>query len=140
VTGSGMSAGGELHENARSFYHEAFEFQIDVERRLVRVRFSERVTADEIASYAKELRVHPDFNPSFAEIIDLREVTGLELIASDFLRLADQADPFSREAKRAFVVQTSLQNHAARMHKILRGDLSIAIFHSPEEAENWILD
>jgi len=136
---SGMSAGGGLREEASPrFYHETFKFHVDVEGQLVRVRFGERVTSEEIASYAKELRLHPDFKPTFAEIVDLRETRDLELQAADFLRLADHVDPFDSKAKRAFVVQTSVQDHAARMHKILRGQRSISIFHSLEDAEDWI--
>lgn len=136
---TGMSAEGELHKEAAArFYHETFEFHVDVEGQLVRVRSGKRVTSEEIASYAKELHLHPDFKPTFAEIVDLGEPRDLELQAADFLRLADHVDPFVNEAKRAFVVQTSVQDHAARMPKILRGQRSIAIFHSPEEAEDWI--
>ncbi len=133
------SAGSELRDDARErFYHESFEFHVDVAKQLVRVKFAEIVTCEEIASYAKALRVHPDFKPTFAEIVDLREARYLDLEAADFLRLADHVDPFSGEAKRAFVVQTSVQNHAARMHKILRAERNIAIFHSLQEAEDWI--
>jgi hypothetical protein len=130
---------GDFHGRAPSrFYHETFEFQIDAERHLVQVKFGERVTSEEIASYVKALRCHPAFKPTFAEIVDLREASELQLEAHDFLRLADQLDPFSREAKRAFVVRTSVQNHAARMHKILRAQRNISIFQTLEEAENWI--
>lgn len=130
---------GNLHQEARDrFYHEGFEFHVDVKKQLVRVKFGERVTSEEIVSYVKALRSRSDFRPIFAEIIDLREATEIDLQAEDFLHLADQVDPFSSEAKRAFVVRTSVQNHAARMHKILRVQRNIAIFRSIEEAEHWI--
>ena len=135
---SGMSAGDFPQEAPDRFYHDAFEFHIDVERRLVRVRFGETVSGEEIAAYVKALRSHPDFRPTFAEIVDLREVTEFDLQAEDFLRLADHIDPFSNEAKRAFVARSSVQKHAARMHKILRAQRNIALFNSIEEAEHWI--
>jgi len=62
----------------------------------------------------------------------------LNLNAEEFIRLADKIDPFSDEAKRAFVVRNTVQAHAARMHKILRTQRSFEIFHSIEEAEQWI--
>ena len=134
---SGMPAG-DLHDETQGrYYHENFEFHIDVKKQLVRVKFGERVTREEIASYASALRLHSDFRPTFAEIVDLRDATELDLQANDFLRLADDVDPFSKDAKRAFVVRTSVQNHAARMHKILRAQRNIAIFNSIEEAEHW---
>jgi hypothetical protein len=52
--------------------------------------------------------------------------------------LADEIDPFSPDVKRAFIVRNSVQNHAARMHKVLRTQRNIEIFRSVEEAELWI--
>jgi hypothetical protein len=114
------------------------KFSIDSERRLVRVKFGQKVTASEIGQYAESLRADPAFEPTFSEIADLRAANELDLNAEDFLKLADQVDPFSVSAKRAFVVQTLVQKHAARMHRILRTQRNIEIFQSSEEAERWI--
>lgn len=117
---------------------EAAEFSIDVARGLVVVKFRARVTVHAIASYTASLRAHPYFDPKFSEITDLREVDDLDLQADEFLILADEVDPFSLEAKRAFLVRTSVQAHAARMHKILRSSRNIQIFENAEEAEGWL--
>jgi hypothetical protein len=61
-----------------------------------------------------------------------------DLKVEDFLKLADKIDPFAPEAKRAFVVRTPVQSHAARLHKILRLARNIEIFGSLIEAECWI--
>lgn len=111
---------------------------IDVRKRRVVVRFGKKVTAQEIGLYAERLRTHPAFEPTFSEIVDLTEAEDLDLGSQDFLRLADKVDPFSPEAKRAFVVRTAVQQHAARMHKILRSTRKIEIFRSLEEAERWV--
>lgn len=129
---------GELKDDLHRFYHDVFDFHVDVARRLVIVKFGARLTADEITGYVTALRSHPAFQSIFSEIIDLRETEELDLQANDFLRLADKVDPFAPQAKRAFVVRTRVQNHAARMHRILRGQGNIAIFESLEEAEAWI--
>jgi hypothetical protein len=113
-------------------------FTLDIQKRLVTVRFEGAVTIDDIAKYAKQLLADRDFQPTFSEITDLREVSELNLEANDFLRLADKVDPFWPEAKRAFVVKNAVQNHAARMHKILRSERKIEIFQSLEDAEKWI--
>ena len=125
-------------EVQRRFYHEVFDFQIDVEKQLVTVKFGTRVSVDEIVAYASELRSHPAFQPTFSEIVDLRKTEELDLRANDFIRLADKIDPFSEHARRAFVVRTRVQNHAVRMHKVLRPHNDIAIFESTEEAEAWV--
>lgn len=114
------------------------DFSIVRERRLVVVKFEGSVSVQEIAKYAESLVAHPDCDPSFSEITDLRDVQNFDLQANDFLTLADQIDPFSLAAKRAFVVQTSLQNQAARMHKFLRPHRTIEIFESVAEAEEWL--
>jgi len=114
------------------------EFSIDRTRRLVVVKFEGSVSLQEIAKYVERLVVHPHFDPSFSEVTDLRGVQHFDLQANDFLTLADQVDPFSPEAKRAFVVRTSLQNQAARMHKFLRSHRTIEIFESVAQAEKWL--
>jgi len=113
-------------------------FVVDPKRRLVIASFGQRLTAAEIQSYAQNLCNHPKFDPSFSEIADISNVKELPIEGPDFLKLADRIDPFSLESKRAFVAQTSLQKHAARIHKILRGQRNFRIFEKLEEAECWI--
>jgi len=120
--------------------HDDFpaEFEVDPEKRLVLVRFISEITVEKIAEYAAHLRMHPAFRPTFGEIVDLRKVREIKLQADDFLRLADKIDPFSSEAKRAFIVRTNIQSQAARMHIILRPKRNIEIFESFEQAESWV--
>ncbi|HLV87474.1 MAG TPA: hypothetical protein VKV39_10885 [Candidatus Sulfotelmatobacter sp.] len=118
-------------------FQKTVQYDIYPERRLVMVRFGAKVNAHDIARYANQLRMSREFQPTFSEIVDLRQVEKLELRAEDFLELADQIDPFSVDAKRAFVVRTSVQNHAARLHKILHRQRHFEIFRSMEDAEEW---
>jgi hypothetical protein len=111
---------------------------VDSEQKLVVVRFGKSVTAGDIERYAARLRENPAFQPLFSEITDLRNVEKLDLNAGEFLRLADEVDPFSHQSKRAFVVQSAVQAHAARMHRILRTQRCFEIFQSLEEAERWV--
>jgi hypothetical protein len=116
----------------------SFRYTIDAEKKLVVVTFAKNLTVQDIERYASLLQIDPSFRPAYSEIVDLRQVEELDLQADEFLALADKIDPFSYEAKRAFVVRTAVQNHAARMHKVLRTRRNIEIFHSLEEAEIWI--
>jgi hypothetical protein len=119
--------------------HDAtVKFAVHPDRQLVMVKFGKKVVADDIANYARELQQHPSFRPDFSEIVDLTSVEEMDLQAEEFLRLADEIDPFAYEAKRAFVVRTPVQSHAARMHKVLRTQRSFELFASVEEAERWI--
>lgn len=115
-----------------------FLFNVDVEKRIVFVRFGKKITAEDIRRYAECLRTTPEFNPELSEMVDLTEVEDLELQADDFLKLADEIDCFSPRAWRAFIVGNSVQNHAARLHKILRTPANMRIFNSLEQARGWI--
>ncbi len=117
---------------------QTVEYVIDSLSKLVRVKFGKKLAFDDIGRYAKLLQANPQFRPSYSEIVDLTDVEELDLDAEEFLKLADKVDPFSPQAKRAFVVRTSVQNHAARMHKILRTQRNIEIFQTDEGAERWI--
>ncbi len=111
---------------------------LNTEKKLVVVKFGKTLTAGDIERYAKLLQSNPSFQPNYSEIVDLTQVEELDLQADEFLRLADEIDPFSPEANRAFVVRDSVQNHAARMHKVLQVQRNIEIFRSVEDAERWI--
>ena len=113
-------------------------YHVDTGKELVSVKFGKKLTVRDIESYVGWLQVHPSFRPVYAEIVDLTEVEDLDFRADEFLKLADEIDPFSPDAKRAFIVRNSIQNHAARMHKVLRTQRNIEIFRSVEEAERWI--
>ncbi|MGO9085830.1 MAG: hypothetical protein ACLQBK_11430 [Candidatus Sulfotelmatobacter sp.] len=118
--------------------NQPVEFALDSKKQLVVVRFGGNVTAEDIRHYVERLLADPLFQPTFSEIVDLSAVEELDLQADDLLRLADEIDPFSDNAKRAFVVRNSVQNHAARMHRALLSRETIGIFRSFEEAERWI--
>jgi len=116
------------------------EREIDVGKRLVRVRFGRKVSETAIAAYAMWLRANPDFDPSFSEIVDLRQVEQFDLQGDDMLKLADQVDPFSPNSKRAFVAGNTEQKYAAKMHKLLRASKeNFRICQTMDEAERWVL-
>jgi hypothetical protein len=122
----------------RALMSGSFWYSVDAEKRLVAVTFGKKLTVSDIERYAKLLQLNASFRPTYSEIVDLRQVEELDLQADEFLALADKIHPFSKDAKRAFVVRTSVQNHAARMHKVLRTHRSIEIFRSVQEAERWV--
>lgn len=122
----------------RSRAHPPSAHVIDPAKKQVIVKFGKSLSIAAIESYARLLIANPSFQPSFAEIVDLRAVEQVDLEADDFFKLADVVDPFSPQARRAFVVRNSVQNHAARMHKILCSQSNIEIFRSLEDAERWI--
>jgi hypothetical protein len=83
----------------------------------------------------------PNFDPSFAEIIDLTEVMKMELSEDDVRELAEKS-PFSPNSRRAIVVpDNKLVDGFARMYEVLRevqGETGIRIFRSLDEAFEWV--
>ncbi|MGA7907147.1 MAG: hypothetical protein WCA16_07035, partial [Candidatus Sulfotelmatobacter sp.] len=80
------------------------DYVLNPEKRLVAVKFRKKVTASDIERYAAALLVNPLFDPEFSEIVDLSDVEEIDLQADEFIRLADEVDPFSLQSRRAFVV------------------------------------
>jgi hypothetical protein len=114
-------------------------YTVSPQQRLVSVKFPKQLSIDDIRRYAEALCADRLFDPTFSEITDLSEVQELQLDAERALALADQIDPFSLGAKRAFVARTDLQVHAARMHQLLRNDeKNTRIFSSFADAQQWI--
>ena len=111
------------------------DYVLDAQKRLVCVKFRSKVTVYDIERYAASLRSSSLFHPDFSEIVDMREVEELDLKAEEFICLADEIDPFSPSAKRAFVVKDEVQRHAARTHRILRTQRSFSMFHTMEAAK-----
>ena len=109
-------------------------------KQLVYVRFVGKVGVDAIERYARGLLKNPAFNANFSEVVDLTQVDELDLQAQQFLQLADKIDPFSKESKRAFIVRDTTQDHAARLHGMLRAQKNLGVFHSLEAAERWLKD
>ena len=125
-----------LHSNRSDSPHP--ECRVDASRKLVVVKFGKKLTFRDVEHYTEQLRASPLFQRDFSEIADLSGVEELNLEAEDLLKLADQRDPFSRNARRAFVAQTPEQTHAARLHEMLRGQRNFEIFATFEEAESWV--
>ena len=114
-------------------------YTIDSEARLVSVKFAGMLTFGDIADYAASLRADPRFRPALAEIVDLRLVQSLDLSPREMMDLADKVDPFSFDSRRAFVVYSKAQIHAAQLHRILRKDSkTIRVFYSIDEANEWV--
>jgi len=136
-TGFAEESDGRTNATARRL--QSATYFIDLENRFVLVRFTGTISFQDIKDYAGHLRADPQFHPSFSEIIDLRNVEEVELTATQAMNLADTVDPFAIESRRAFVVQSQAQIHAAHIHRILRPEGGkILVSSSMEEAKQWL--
>jgi hypothetical protein len=119
-------------------YVQSPEHRVDGNKRVVFVKFGKTLRFTDIESYIAVLKANPVFEPNFSEIVDLSDVVESDMRAEHFLKVTDEIDPFIASARRAFIARSSVQNHAARMHKILRGQRNVEIFGTLEAAEEWI--
>jgi hypothetical protein len=112
---------------------------IDTANRSVSVKFTKKLTFGDIENYASALCADPQFDPTFSEIVDLRDVKEVALSTQELMALADLVDPFSPRARRAFVAHSPAQVNAAHLHRVLRSEASnFRVFFSMDEAEQWI--
>jgi len=119
--------------------HRPFDYSIDTAARLVSARIEGVLTFGRIVDYATSLQTDPRFSPAFSEIVDLRGIESVHMDSHEIISLADEVDPFSSKSKRAFVVESVAQIHAAQCHRILRPESkTIRVFFSIDEARRWI--
>ena len=88
----------------------------------------------------RQLAAHPDFDPSYSQLLDMTQVTRLEIEADVVRRLAEST-VFDPSARRAFVANSDAVYGFSRMFEILlesMGAGSIKVFRSRDEALKWL--
>ena len=116
-------------------------YNIDKERRLVISTVSGVVTLADGLAHQRNLRNDPDFDPSFSQLMDFRQVIRVDLSGEDVRKLA-QTTIFSPNSRRAMLVSSDLEYGLARMFEILRetmGERGIRVFRDLNEALDWVL-
>lgn len=116
-------------------------FKIDKEHRLVMTTVSGVFTVADVLAHQASLRKHPDFDPSFSQLMDFTHVTSVELKREDVQRVA-QESVFSPNSRRALVTNNDAVFGLARMFEMLRenmGEKGIRVFRNLDEALDWVL-
>jgi hypothetical protein len=119
----------------------SYEYAVDTERRLVRIRMWGTLTKAEILGVVQQLIEDPQVWPGISQLIDLREASSTAITADDVRQIASVSlDPVSR---RAFVTPDTLTFGLARMFESLReikhAPEQIAVFTTLQEAEAWLV-
>jgi hypothetical protein len=117
-----------------------YEYAVDPERRVVRVRMWGGLTKAEILAVAQEMIEDPRISPGFLQLIDLREASSAAISAEQLRQIAaTKLDPVSR---RAFVTPDALTYGFARMFESFRvvnqAPEQIAVFENLQAAEAWL--
>jgi hypothetical protein len=116
-------------------------FKIDKERRLVMSTGAGVFTMTDALAHQENLLKNPDFEPNFSQLMDLTHITEVDLTSED-LRTLSQRSIFSRDSRRAILVNSDVVFGLARMFEALReyyGEEGIRVFRNLDDALEWVL-
>ena len=92
-----------------------YSYFIDLDRNVVFSRIWGTLTDDDVAAHAMSLNADPRFDPELNQVIDMRDLSDLQVTSQGVRRLAELV-PFRPDARRAFVVGTG---QAAELSRVL---------------------
>ena len=116
---------------------------IDPSRRLVHARCTGVVTLDEILQYEIDAVADPGFDPTFSEMLDLREADKLDLSGRSVRELVSYErshEQYTGARRVAFVAPQSLSYALARMYEMMdeESPMETQVFREYEEATAWL--
>lgn len=91
-----------------------YSYLIDLEREVVFSKIWGTLTDEHVAAHATGLKEDPRFDSEFNQIIDMRELSDLQVTGPGIRRVA-QLVPFRPDARRAFVVGTGQAEALSRI-------------------------
>ena len=115
------------------------QINIDKPHRLVTSRCSGELHDEDLLGVRQRFKTDPDFNPAFSRIIDMTNVTAIEM--SDTMLNEWASDPMiDSNARRALVctkpeVMTSMLDYIARAR---RHSIDVSVFPDYDAAKRWI--
>ena len=115
-------------------------YAIDSSRAVIFSRAWGVHTDEDLREHYQALREDPAFDPSFRQLIDLREVEKYEVSAATLRDLA-HLRIFRQGTRRAIVVGNDVMFGMARMFVSYSGTAQggdVAIFRDPVEARRWL--
>ncbi len=122
-------------------YAMPWNFRIYAERRLVVTTAWDKVTGAEAVEHQRKLLNDPGFEPDFFQLLDLGDVTDIQI---DRVTVEQLARPkiFSAQSRRACFAPTPLAYGMARMIIAFReaygGEEQIQVFKDRDEALLWL--
>ena len=128
--------GASIQQSAMPAY-----YKIDKERRLVMTTCGGVFTFADALTHQENLLKDSDFDPSFSQLVDLTQVTKLDIEAEEMRRFA-QRSVFSPDSRRALLANTDHVFGMGRMFEILRenfGERGIRVFRNLDDALEWVL-
>jgi hypothetical protein len=116
-------------------------YKIDKERKLVISTAAGAFTLADGLAHQEKLRMDPDFDPGFSQLLDFTQATRIDLSEQDLWLLA-QENIFSPKSRRAILVTGGVAYGLGRRFENLRetkGEEGIQVFRNLEQALDWVL-
>ena len=112
------------------------QFAIDVKQRLVVTTFAGENSEEEIIGLASKIQSHPDFDPSFSEIIDCRAISTVGISTAGVGRIARRKNIFDLASLHVIVAPRDHIFGLARMGQALADQTvpNIVVVRTMEEA------
>jgi len=113
---------------------------IDKQRRLVLTTAEGCVTFDDVTEHQDRLLADPDFDLNFDQLIDMTNVTTLD-VSADGARMIAHRRIFSPKSRRAIVATKPHIFGMGRMMEIYHEDVvhtETEVFYSMDEALQWL--
>lgn len=112
---------------------------VDPALRLVFTKCSGDVSRDDVVTSLNVLNDHLDFQPDFRQLVDLTQVSRLDLGFRDMEVIHRMHDPFSNKGKRAVVAPGSGATFGlARMYQLLLDHENFEVFQFARDAVVWL--
>ena len=117
----------------------AISHVVDRQRRVVFTRYSGLVSFQDLLVSAQQLRDDREFDPSFSQLVDMTEFSGMSATFAELDGFAKFTDPFAVDAKRAIVAISDVAVGISRMYKTLRGNSGpFSLFSEVHAARQWL--
>jgi hypothetical protein len=120
------------------------EFVVLSEHSLVLSKAWGSVTGGDFHAQARELAAHPQFDRTFKQLTDLREVATPDVTADDIRKLA-ALNPFEQSARRVAIANSDVAFGMSRMYQMLvesQGGLlreeAMRIFRELDDGLRWL--
>jgi hypothetical protein len=113
-------------------------FKIYTKRRLIVSTYFGEHLYGEVIDQWKEIRAHPDFNPSFDLISDLTGVTSYRLSADEVRGLMFRKDPMSEKSIRIMIASTDYVYGNLRMYQMADPSRIVVVVRSWSEANDFL--
>jgi hypothetical protein len=117
----------------------SINYTVNTRQRIIITSASGDISLSDMQEHMQTVQNHPEIQPDYNHIFDLRKAGNFEITTSDVKQLAEFSY-FNEQSKRAIVASSDLFYGMSRMYEIFKKDASVnvRVFRTYEEAKQWV--